>query len=290
MRRRAAGIALIGLFVTEPSAGFGQTAAPKPAAPAPDRRSPEPPALVGRPLLEWSVTAAGGLLWISTGVFLKPEIAPSECRWCSSNGFDDWVQESLRWSDAQTADVISDVISYGVAPLSAGGLVALAAAQEGRAGEILVDEVIVAEALVASGLVGEAFRFATGRERPSVRALPPEEKPNTAHPEENNLSFISGHVATSFGLAVASGTVATLRRRRLAPLIWATGLTLAAATSYLRLASDEHYATDVLAAAVAGSAVGLAVPLLHRPRGEPTGWTALAAPAPGGAMLLLVWR
>lgn len=303
MHRRAAGIALICLLVAEPRTGRGQpagTASPSPdgaasspgsAASSPDRAAaPARPALVGRPIIEWAATAAGGAFWSVTGVLFKPDLAPSECRWCESNGFDDWAQRSLRWSDTRTADVVSDILSYGAVPLAAGGLVALAAASEGKAREIFVDEVIVAEAMVASGLIGEAFRFATGRERPSVRALPPEEKPNTPHPEENNLSFFSGHVATSFGLAVASGTVASLRGRRLAPVIWATGLTLAAATSYLRLAADEHYATDVVAAAVAGAAVGLAVPLLHRPRAERTGWSAIAAPAPGGAVLLFLWR
>jgi membrane-associated phospholipid phosphatase len=147
----------------------------------------------------------------------------------------------------------------------------------------------VAESVVASGLLGEAFRLATARERPSVHALPPDEKPMTDHPEENNMSFVSGHSATSFGLAVSSGMVASMRKRRLAPVIWATGLSLAAATSYLRIASDEHYMTDVLAGSVLGAAVGLAIPLLHRPRGE-RGPAVVIGPAPGGAAVLLVWR
>ncbi len=152
-----------------------------------------------------------------------------------------------------------------------------------------MDFLIVSEAPVASGLLGEALRFSTGRERPSVRALPPEEKAMTEHPEENNLSFVSGHAATSFALAVSSGMVASKRGRRLAPVIWAAGLTLAAATSYLRIASDEHYMTDVLGGAALGAAVGLAVPLLHRPRGERAP-AVTVVPAPRGATVLLVWR
>jgi membrane-associated phospholipid phosphatase len=258
------------------------------AAPADATPRERTPALVAHPVLEWSAVAAGGALWLTTGTLIKPDIAPEECRWCDGNAFDDELR-SLRWSDRRAADLTSDIISYGVAPVSAGALVAIAAASSGRAGELSVDLPILAEALVASGLLGEALRLSTARERPSVRALPPDEKPMTDHPEENNLSFVSGHSATSFALAVSSGMIASMRRRRLAPLIWATGLTLAAATSYLRIASDEHYVTDVLGGAALGAAVGLAIPLLHRPRGERAPAVAIG-PAPGGAALLLVWR
>jgi membrane-associated phospholipid phosphatase len=244
--------------------------------------------LVARPAIEWTATAVGGAVWFTTGTLIKSDIAPSECRWCEGNAIDDELR-SLRWSDRRAADVTSDVISYGMAPVSAAGLIVLAAHHDDRLSEIWTDLPIVAEALVASGLAGEALRFSTGRERPSVRALPPEEKPNTPHPEENNLSFVSGHAATSFALAVASGTVATIRRRRLAPLVWAAGLTLAAGTSYLRLASDEHYLSDVVGGAVVGGALGVAMPLLHR-RDDDERLVATAAPAPGGALLVLRWR
>ena len=293
---RIAALGLIACSTVGGRTGRAQPAAAQPGegAPAGQSASAEPmreeagPALVVHPVLEWSATAAGGALWLITGTFIRADIAPSECRWCDANAFDDELR-SLRWSDRRAADVASDVISYGVAPVSAGALVAIAAASSGRAGELSADLTILAESLVASGLVGEAFRMATARERPSVHALPPDEKPMTSHPEENNMSFVSGHSATSFALAVSSGTIATVRKRRLAPVIWATGLTLAAATSYLRVASDEHYATDVLAGAALGAAVGLAVPLLHRPRGE-RGPAVVIGPAPGGATVLLVWR
>ena len=261
--------------------------AARPASPAAAVR---PSVLVARPVFEWSAAAAAGALWLTTGALVKPRIAPTECRWCDANWFDDQVR-SLRWSDPHPADLASDVISYAVAPVVIGGLVALAAAHDGRAREISVDELMVAEATVAAGLIGEASRLGTARERPSVHALPDDQKPAGDAAEENNLSFFSGHVATSFALAVSSGTVATMRRRRLAPLVWASGLTMAVTTSYLRIASDEHYATDVLAGVVAGVGLGLAVPLLHR-RAERVGSRviATAAPLPGGAMVLLLWR
>lgn len=245
------------------------------------------PALVGRPAIEWTAAAIGAAVWLSTGALFKRHIAPTECRWCEANAFDSELR-SLRWSDPQPADVASDVISYGIAPLVAGGLVSFAAIREQRASELSIDLVIVAEAAVAAGLTGEALRYTTGRERPSAHERAADDKPMTSH-REDNLSFVSGHAAISFALAVASGTVAQLRRRRMAPIIWATGLTLAAATSYLRVAADEHYATDVLAGAALGAGLGLAFPLLHRAREGGAPLVAIS-PARGGAMLVLVWR
>jgi membrane-associated phospholipid phosphatase len=130
-------------------------------------------------------------------------------------------------------------------------------------------------------------KFAAGRERPFVHALPADEKPLTAHPADNNVSFYSSHTSFSFAVATASGTVASMRKYRSAPLVWAAGLVSAAAVGYLRIAADRHYFTDVLTGAAAGSAVGFAVPyLFHRSRG-----LLAVVPAPGvGAEALLTAR
>jgi membrane-associated phospholipid phosphatase len=250
-------------------------------------RGEEPPAFVAHPGYEWAATVAGGALWFTTGTLIKKDIAPDECRWCEPGAFDDWAS-GLRWDDGRPADVTSDVISFALAPVAAGGLVTAAAIHDHRARELGVDLLIVGEAIVAAGLTGELLRFTTGRERPNVHELPPADKPLTPHPQENNLSFVSGHAATSVALALASGLVASRRRRRLAPVIWATGLTLAAVSCYLRVASGEHYATDVLGGIAVGAGVGMAVPLLHHPRREAGGASAALAPLPGGGGLLVI--
>jgi len=95
--------------------------------------------------------------------------------------------------------------------------------------------------------------------------------------------FYSGHSTFAFAMAVSAGTIASMRRYRLAPSIWATGMALAAATAYMRIAADRHYASDVTVGAILGSATGIAVPrLFHGPR------RLMVAPAPldnGGVML-----
>ena len=86
---------------------------------------------------------------------------------------------------------------------------------------------------------------------------------------------------------MASGTVASLRGYRAAPWIWASGLTLAGVTGYLRIAGDKHYFTDVVTGAVVGSFVGFAVPYwLHRGGGHDGGdVSALGASWSRGPML-----
>ena len=128
------------------------------------------------------------------------------------------------------------------------------------------------------------MKFTAGRERPFVHALPADQKPLTARPADNNVSFYSSHTSFAFSLAVSTATVASMRHYRWAPVIWGVGLVSAAAVGYLRIAADQHYFTDVLVGAAAGSAIGFAVPYgFHRGAG------ALAvSPLPGGGALLTV--
>ena len=49
--------------------------------------------------------------------------------------------------------------------------------------------------------------------------------------------------------------------------MWASGAFIAVSTSYLRLAADKHYLSDVVTGTVIGTAVGFFIPyLFHGPR------------------------
>jgi PAP2 superfamily len=209
------------------------------------------------------IFAIGGIAWVATDAVLKDAIAPSECRWCVPSGFDDGVRDTLKWKDTETAQRLSNALGYGVAPLSAFGLEAVAALADRRGRDWPEDALIVAESAAVAGDLDQVGKFLSGRGRPYTR------DPQTiiARSSEDNLSFYSGHTSFAFSLAVASGTVASIRHYRLAPLVWAIGLTTAAATGYLRVAADRHYATDVLVGAALGSSIGVALPLSLRPAG-----------------------
>jgi undecaprenyl-diphosphatase len=77
------------------------------------------------------------------------------------------------------------------------------------------------------------------------------------------------------------------------PKSWRPWVTLAASlgvttfVSYERVRSGNHFPTDVIAGSMAGAAVGVLVPHLHRHAEEaPPVWIG-AAPVPGGGSVTL---
>ena len=114
--------------------------------------------------------------------------------------------------------------------------------------------------------VNLAFRFSIARERPWSSALTPEEKTQPQnHTRDANMSFYSGHATFLFAMATAAGTLATMRGYRWTPLVWLVGMPFALVTSYLRIASDDHWMSDVLVGVAAGAAMGFTIPFFaHR--------------------------
>lgn len=201
-------------------------------------------------------------MYAITETIAKSQLAPDRCRWCSVDRVDDRVRSALRWSDPARAASISNLTGFVATPVLTFGLTALAAASVAgdgeRAGRILDDTIPIFETLVYSELVTQVVKFSFGRQRPEVHF----QAPGTATTQENNLSWFSGHATLAFSLAVSAGVVAHRRGSALEPVIWATGLTFATATAYLRIAADKHYLTDVMAGAAWGTAAGILVPHL----------------------------
>lgn len=243
------------------------------------------------------VTAAAAVGWLTTEL-LKAQLAASACRWCDVdpsrpdgvNALDAAVRAGLRWPNPNAGDTASGVTAFLLAPLSALGLVALAEWRGKALARFPIDALLIVEAAVIASAVNQTVKFAVGRERPFVHALPPDQKPLTASPADNNTSFYSGHTNLAFALATASGTIASLRGYKWAPWVWAVGLSIATATGYLRIAGDKHYFTDVLTGAAIGSAIGALTPLLFHARVQGAKTPSLGGGAlPGGALLTATW-
>jgi membrane-associated phospholipid phosphatase len=84
--------------------------------------------------------------------------------------------------------------------------------------------------------------------------------------KSSRYSFFSGHVATS---AYFSFTTAKLYsdlhpNSRARPLVWATAALIPATVAYGRMRAGRHFFTDVLVGFVAGTAIALTVPSLHK--------------------------
>jgi membrane-associated phospholipid phosphatase len=242
--------------------------------------------------IDLPITAVGAAGWIVSEA-LKSHIVAPTCRWCDGsygastlNGFDATVRRNFVVSNTGAADTASNITGFALLPLASLGLDLLAAADAGHLRGSAVDVMLIIESAVFASDLNQAVKFAAARERPFVHVLSPAEKSQTAQPADNDLSFFSGHTTLVFSLAVSSGTVASMRRYRLAPLIWSLGLLLAGTTAYLRIAADRHYATDVLVGAAVGASVGFAVPYwFHRKprRGQPR------VSVGGGASVNLAW-
>jgi membrane-associated phospholipid phosphatase len=236
--------------------------------------------------------AATGALWMIVSEVLKPTLVPEKCRWCyraadgsdTLNPFDKAIREALVWESTHTADVASSVIVFGTEPVSAIGLLVGAAAFDGGISGAPLDVLLMGEAVMVAQTINQVAKFALARERPFVHYLP--RAPDglrelTASPSDDNLSFFSGHSTLAFSIAASSGTLATLRGYRLAPVVWAAGMTQAAVVGYLRIAADKHYFSDVMLGAIVGSAVGIGLPMIfHQPEDEDVEEAASPSPAP----------
>ncbi len=245
------------------------------------------------PAVDVTVTATGAAAWIASEVF-EGRLAPARCRWCGVDAADARIREGLVWQETTTADTMSDVTGFVLMPLAALGLDTLAAAHDHVVDNVPEDALLVAEATVVAEDVTQLTKLLAGRERPFVHALPPDERPLTPYPSDNNVSFFSGHTSEAFALAAASGTICEMRGYRWAAVTWTVGGAIAATTAYLRIAADRHWLTDVLVGAIVGAGIGFAVPyVFHSPVEETLRASAPAAlrtsTPPGATLVTLAW-
>ncbi|MHB8873464.1 MAG: phosphatase PAP2 family protein [Myxococcaceae bacterium] len=243
--------------------------------------------------------STGALLgaWLSTETVFKKSLAPENCRWCDRapdgtdtlNAVDAWGR-GVRGSPDQLLafDTASGVVAFGVLSVAVLGTDAALAWSNGALEGLPVDALIIAQSVALALTLNQVVKFTAGRERPFVHALPEDEKALTERPSDNNLSFFSGHSTFAFTMAVATGTVASLRGYKHAWVVWAIGLPIAAMAPLLRMQADRHYLTDVVTGAALGAAVGYAVPtLLHGRVDEAArrGVSFQVVPGPGGLAL-----
>ncbi|MBI5537026.1 MAG: phosphatase PAP2 family protein [Deltaproteobacteria bacterium] len=230
------------------------------------------------PWIDGSITFGVVAAWAGSQAAMG-KIAPKTCRWCESNDVDDTARVSLKWHNTRAADGLSNVGGFALMPLFAFSSALVGSSEPGRQSELPVDILLVAEAAAVSMGANQAVKIAVGRQRPFVHAFPPSEMREAS--SEDNVSFYSGHTTLAFSLAVASGTIASMRGYRHSTWVWATGVVMATSIGYLRIAADKHYLSDVLVGALTGSAAGAAIPyFFHGPRPA-----VAVTPVPGGFAL-----
>jgi membrane-associated phospholipid phosphatase len=244
-----------------------------------------------RPFRDGGITIGAGLFWLANQLYLETKLGPDGCRWCDRDGtleqlndLDGGVRARLRWDDTGRAATLSDLGAYMIAPAAAFGLTAAVAGLDDAFGpNYLTDAGLILEASFVVASVTQVVKLAAARERPFVHVLTPEEREALGPVREHNLSYFSGHTSFAFSLASASGAVASLRGYRHAWAVWAVGMTTAAATGYLRIAADKHYASDVISGAAIGALLGAGLPhWLGRRRADQVDLSLTAAGATVG--------
>jgi hypothetical protein len=240
------------------------------------------------------VPVAGGLtlIYAVSELVVKSRLAPRAPYWDDrdANGEDvlaplDRMATRLRWERPRLAGRISDG-GLALAMTSAIGLTSAAGAHDkDTLAHLAENTTIVLESMSAAMSLNQVTKFFAGRQRPCAHFGLDQERPCFSEGSDNNLSSFSGHAAFTSSLAVSSGMVASMRRYRLAPLVWASGGLISVSTAYLRLAADKHYLSDVVTGTVIGSAIGFFVPyLFHGPR--PASDEAASPPAGSAASAL----
>ncbi len=262
--------------VAAPAPALEPPPASTPATPT-DLALPETPTR-SRPIalrhnlaVDLSVTlglAAGLVTWVA---LIKPNVRTPTCTICDPangkvNGLDDFFRTSLRQPKDSPAGPISDLVAYGLAPATGIALAIIVPMADKRGSEAALDILLVMEASLTFAALQQGITEAIPRERPEVHASEGAVRESSLRRHSSFESFPAGHSGSAFAIAAAGGTIATMRGYRLAPLVWIAGGVLALTASYLRIAADRHYFTDVTVGGALGVATGIGIPLLfHRP-------------------------
>jgi membrane-associated phospholipid phosphatase len=151
----------------------------------------------------------------------------------------------------------ADVLMIGAALVPA----ALAPGRSGN--ELATLGVMYAETLGLAYALDESLKSIVTRYRPYAHSS---SAPSSDFADSDvYASFPSRHATIAFASAVFAGSVFDELNPRSPwrPLVWASGLGLATITSALRVASGDHFPSDVLAGAVFGALLGCLAPLVH---------------------------
>lgn len=158
---------------------------------------------------------------------------------------------------------------------------------------LVIDAFMYAESGSLSLMLTDITKIAVRRPRPidyincGVTATAAQRAGPNCQSTNLGLSFWSGHAAAVSSLG-ATATYLAFMRDPHSPRPWITlgvATALTAFVSYERVRGGDHFPTDVIAGSMAGAAVGILVPHLHRHEQEaPHVWVGVA-PAPGGGTL-----
>ncbi len=272
---------------TDRIADLAKVAAPAEAEPAPGAPAPEPwlpstrlhPRSVYRisPWADGATIAVGGLGLLLPNVFASKLIVPR----CPCSPSEVWgIDRSVLGYSAHWAATVSDV----TLALSLALPLVLDPIDVGFSKELAEDVVVYTESLAVAGALNSLAKFTVQRPRPFVYSST---SAATLQAPDSYASFYSGH--TTFVVAALTAASFTYTQRH-GPAAWpwiVTGV-VSLSVAAERVASGEHFYSDVAVGALAGFLCGYFIPLVHRRLPQAEGISL--GPVPGGAELSLTRR
>lgn len=152
----------------------------------------------------------------------------------------------------------------------------------------LVDAVLYAESISLTEALTDVTKIAVRRPRPIDYIQCERSTSGACSSTDVELSFFSGHAATIASIAGTATYLAFIRSPGSARpwITLAAGTLLTGFVSYERVRAGEHFPTDVMAGSLAGGAIGVLVPHLHRHEQDaPRLWIG-GSPLPGGGEMI----
>lgn len=163
------------------------------------------------------------------------------------NSFDSFLRSKLKWNNSNLtrASIYSDVLLYGIA---LGSIPFTASIMDGDINENIL---FFINTLSVNGLITNLVKNISSRERPLYRYNSSKKKSN-----ESFKSFYSGHTSSVFAIGTSTALLLSNQFPNSKNLIWLTTFSLSTITGYFRIASDNHYTTDVVFGAIMGIITG----------------------------------
>jgi membrane-associated phospholipid phosphatase len=219
----------------------------------PAREAPKPAPEIYRLHLavDIPVSLVGGALGLARTIW-RDDLARKSCP-CDPASLNALDRRAVG-NHNRAADLAASVTAWGLL----GVLPALDLVDVGANRAFVEDLVVFAETAAIDTGIQNIVNFAVARPRPLAYA----NDPTFLNSGEGYLSFYAGHVATAFS-AMAAGAFTVSRRHGARVWPWLATLVVGGSVAVERVVSGHHFPTDVTAAALAGTAIGITIPWLH---------------------------
>lgn len=209
------------------------------------------------------VVAAGAL---GATVAWTTQVKADACGWCETsggrdtlNGFDRSLRNGLliEGGGARTANTVSHVAEVTTWVVPSALLLTSNCCNDSHSRRDAMRALLWA--MTVNTTATSALKISVARERPFRHF-----GNASAHQSEDRFSsFPSGHASSAFALVFAAASECRRSNCDREKAVWLAGLPLASLSAVARLAADQHYATDVLAGAGVGAAIGWFTPRLY---------------------------